>query len=119
MGQSAAMLDDRFEDRIAEILVDLNLEEKVAMLSGHGFMEQIAKDGRYCGSAYHIGAGNERLGVPPLLFNDGPRGVAMGNSTCFPVPMARGASFEFRAASSKLCAARNALPSTSNLLVSK
>ncbi|MFP8882300.1 MAG: glycoside hydrolase family 3 C-terminal domain-containing protein [Myxococcota bacterium] len=86
--------DTQREDRITEILVDLNLEEKVAMLSGHGFMEQIAKDGRYCGSAYHIGAGNERLGVPPLLFNDGPRGVAMGNSTCFPVPMARGASFD-------------------------
>ena len=39
-------------------------------------------------------AGNERLGVPPLLFNDGPRGVDMGASTCFPVPMGRAASFD-------------------------
>jgi len=82
------------EDRIAEIIDQLDLDEKVAMLSGHGFMEQVAKDGRYCGSPYHIGAGNTRLGVPPLLFLDGPRGVGMGNSTCFPVPMARGASFD-------------------------
>ena len=82
------------EDRIAKILAELDLEEKVAMLSGHGFMKQIAEDGRYCGSVYHIGAGNERLGVPALFFNDGPRGVGMGNSTCFPVPMARGASFD-------------------------
>ncbi len=81
-------------DRIEELLGELSLEEKVAMLSGHGFMKQVAEDGRYCARMYHIGAGNERLGVPPLLFNDGPRGVAMGQSTCFPVSMARGASFD-------------------------
>ncbi len=86
--------ESRHETRIAEIIGKLDLDEKVFMLSGHGFMDQIAKDGRYCGSAYHIGAGNERLGVPPLMFLDGPRGVGMGQSTCFPVPMARGASFD-------------------------
>ena len=81
--------------RIDELLGELSLEEKVAMLSGHGFMKQVAEDGgRYCARLYHIGAGNERLGIPPLLFNDGPRGVAMGSSTCFPVSMARGASFD-------------------------
>ncbi|MFQ5416113.1 MAG: glycoside hydrolase family 3 C-terminal domain-containing protein [Myxococcota bacterium] len=86
---------EQCEQRIDELLSELSLDEKVAMLSGHGFMEQIAEDrGRYCARLYHIGAGNERLGIPPLLFNDGPRGVAMGHSTCFPVPMARGASFD-------------------------
>jgi beta-glucosidase len=86
---------EQCEQRIGELLGELSLDEKVAMLSGHGFLKQIAEDGgRYCGRLYHIGAGNERLGVPPLLFNDGPRGVAMGRSTCFPVPMARGASFD-------------------------
>ena len=82
------------EERIALLVSQLDLEEKVAMLSGHGFMKQIAEDGRYCARMYHIGAGNDRLGIPQLLFNDGPRGVAMGHSTCFPVPMARGASFD-------------------------
>ena len=83
------------EERIQALLAELSLDEKIDMLSGHGFMEQIAEDGgRYCARAYHIGAGNVRLGVPPLLFNDGPRGVAMGSSTCFPVPMARGAAFD-------------------------
>ncbi len=86
--------DTNREDQITEILAELDLDEKVAMLSGHGFMKQIAEDGRYCGSVYHIGAGNERLGVPAMFFMDGPRGVGMGNSTCFPVPMARGASFD-------------------------
>lgn len=82
------------EDRIDELLEALSLEEKVAMLSGHGFIKDVAEDGRYCARMHQIGAGNERLGIPPLLFNDGSRGVAMGNSTCFPVPMARGASFD-------------------------
>lgn len=81
------------EERIEELVAALSLEEKVAMLSGHGFMKQVA-GGRYCSTLYHIGAGNERLDVPPLLFNDGPRGVSKGESTCFPVPMARGASFD-------------------------
>ena len=83
------------EARIRELLEQLQLDEKVEMLSGHGFMEAIVADGmRYCARLYHIGAGNERLGIPPLLFNDGPRGIAMGASTCFPVSMARGASFD-------------------------
>ena len=67
------------EDRIGELLAELTLEEKVDMLSGHGFMKQnVEERQRYCASMYHIGAGNERLGIPQLLFNDGPRGVAIG-----------------------------------------
>jgi beta-glucosidase len=86
---------DQQEARIEALLRELSLEEKVPMLSGHGFFAQIAKDGgRYCARLYQIGAGNERLGIPPLLFMDGPRGIAMGSSTCFPVSMARGASFD-------------------------
>lgn len=36
----------------------------------------------------------DRLGIPGLRFTDGPRGVVMGNSTAFPVAMARGASWD-------------------------
>jgi beta-glucosidase len=36
----------------------------------------------------------ERLGIPGLRFCDGPRGVVVGHATCFPVAMARGASFD-------------------------
>ncbi len=83
------------EEVISRLLGELHLGEKVAMLSGHGFLEQVARDGgRYCARSYHVGAGNDRLGIPTFQFMDGPRGVAMGNSTCFPVPMARGASFD-------------------------
>ncbi len=36
----------------------------------------------------------ERLGIPGIRFTDGPRGVVMGASTCFPVPIARAATFD-------------------------
>ena len=36
----------------------------------------------------------ERLGVPGFAFSDGPRGVVVGPATCFPVSMARGASWD-------------------------
>ena len=35
-----------------------------------------------------------RLGIPGLAFSDGPRGVVIGNATCFPVSMARGATWD-------------------------
>ncbi len=36
----------------------------------------------------------DRLGVPGLRFADGPRGAVIGASTAFPVPMARGATWD-------------------------
>ena len=39
-------------------------------------------------------ARNERLGIPGFAFTDGPRGVVVGNATCFPVTMARAATFD-------------------------
>jgi beta-glucosidase len=36
----------------------------------------------------------DRLGFPGFDFTDGPRGVVVGHSTCFPVTMARGATFD-------------------------
>ena len=36
----------------------------------------------------------ERLGLPGFAFSDGPRGVVIGNATCFPVSMARGATWD-------------------------
>ncbi len=41
----------------------------------------------------HLGT-VERLGIPGFRFSDGPRGVVIGNSTAFPVSMARGASWD-------------------------
>lgn len=35
-----------------------------------------------------------RLGIPGITFSDGPRGIVIGNATCFPVSMARGATWD-------------------------
>jgi beta-glucosidase len=86
---------DQIGARVDAILAQATLEEKVAMMSGKGFFKQFAESGRLWGAQpYRAGSGCERLGVPPLYFTDGPRGVARGQSTCFPVTMARGASFD-------------------------
>jgi beta-glucosidase len=36
----------------------------------------------------------EKLGIPGIHFVDGPRGCTVGPATCFPVSMARGATFD-------------------------
>ena len=36
----------------------------------------------------------DRLGIPGIRFTDGPRGVALGSSTAFPVAIARAASWD-------------------------
>ena len=90
-GMSAAEI----EQTVSAVLNEATLEEKVAMMSGRGFFEAMQEDGmRWGGRPYRAGGGCERLGVPALYFTDGPRGVARGNSTCFPVTMARGASWD-------------------------
>jgi beta-glucosidase len=35
-----------------------------------------------------------RIGLPGIRFSDGPRGAVIGRSTAFPVPMARGATWD-------------------------
>ena len=90
-GMSAAEI----QTTIDAILAEATLKEKVGMMSGQGFFQAMREDDRrWCSRPYRAGGGIERLGVPALYFTDGPRGVAGGNSTCFPCSMARGASFD-------------------------
>ena len=77
------------------LIAALTLAEKVEMMSGQGFFASFqASHGRLFADPYRAGGGCERLGLEPLYFTDGPRGVGAGESTCFPVTMARGASFD-------------------------
>lgn len=89
------MTETEIDAAVSRVVRDATLEEKVAMMAGQGFYKAFkASGGRWGSEAYRAGGGCERLGVPALYFTDGPRGVALGNSTCFPVTMARGASFD-------------------------
>ncbi len=72
-------------------------DEKMYMLAGR-MGAQTMRDMIKYHRVYNVHAlpagGCKRLGVPPVLFTDGPRGVVMLNSTCFPVSMLRASAFD-------------------------
>ncbi|MFX0046603.1 MAG: beta-glucosidase [Candidatus Hermodarchaeota archaeon] len=87
------MAEEEVNDIVNEALEIMTLKEKVATMSGNKFYLLMLKDLKF-GVRPYPGGGVKRLGIPPFLFTDGPRGVIMPGSTCFPVSMARGASWD-------------------------
>jgi len=82
----------------AKLLAEMTLTEKVHQMSGDSGLWEFAKlltieRMKYNQSPILAGR-NPRLGIPPVAFSDGPRGVVMHHSTCFPAAMARGASWD-------------------------
>ena len=79
-----------------ELLGRLEDEEKRSLLDGDEpfwpGMPRMVEEG-YNREPIVAGA-VERLGIPGIRFSDGPRGAVVGRSTCFPVPMARGATWD-------------------------
>ena len=86
---------EQIEEQAQSLLQQMTLQEKVWMLNGN--WDPIGNAQKYQ-NMYNPTPietnGCPRLGVSPIGFTDGPRGVVMGHSTCFPVSMARGASFD-------------------------
>jgi beta-glucosidase len=90
-----ALTEDQIDARARQLLAQMTIEEKIRQMSGdmptaRGIVGMLR---RYNAVPYPAGE-NERLGIPGIRFSDGPRGVVIYNSTCFPVPMARGASWD-------------------------
>ena len=86
-------------NEVAEkLLNEMTLKEKVRLMQGHAMgvtiKNTLTKGRYYNGEAYPAG-GCKRLGIPPVLFTDGPRGIVMGKCTFFPVSMLRGAAFDY------------------------
>lgn len=79
------------EERIEQILSQMTLEEKIGQMAGNGSLPDVLLGYR---SNPWPTPDNERLGIPGLRFTDGPRGVMLGRSTCFPVAVARGATWD-------------------------
>jgi beta-glucosidase len=82
-----------------ETLASMTLVEKVAQLSGDAsplFLIRLGVNILVLGRFPNTYAGrNARLQIPPFSFSDGPRGVVIGKgTTCFPVAMARAASWD-------------------------
>ncbi|GAB4245572.1 MAG: glycoside hydrolase family 3 N-terminal domain-containing protein [Acidobacteriota bacterium] len=78
----------------AELVGQMTLEEKVDQLTGDGMVRSIITmlTKGHLGIVYS--GYNERLGIPPIAFTDGPRGVVVARSTSFPVAMARAATWD-------------------------
>jgi len=80
------------ERRVGEILSAMSVAEKVDQMSGEA--REIVKLNAMGVQVSGATPPNRRLGIPGIRFIDGPRGVCAGQSTCFPVSMARGATFD-------------------------
>ena len=82
---------------VDEVIQELTLDEKIGVMSGQVTEKKLLDDlfliEHYNVNPYPTKA-VERLGIPNIRFVDGPRGVVAGSATCFPVSMARGASFD-------------------------
>ncbi len=82
---------------VEEILPQLTVDEKIGIMSGQVTEEKLLDD-LFLIEHYNVKPYPtltvERLGIPNVRFVDGPRGVVAGSATCFPVSMARGATFD-------------------------
>lgn len=79
------------------ILGEMTLDQKINQMAGDYYepekeLKRMMEEG-YNLTPYCAG-GDEALGIPPIAFTDGPRGVVMDHATCFPVSMARAASWD-------------------------
>jgi beta-glucosidase len=73
------------DDRVDVLLSGLSLAEKVEQMAGFK-----------AGAEMFATPDNENAGIRGFKFRDGPRGVRLesGTATCFPVPVARGATWD-------------------------
>jgi len=95
--QRAVAAGEAPEEAARELVALMTTDERLWCLDGDsptwaGLQFLTREDG------YHLApfraAEVERLGIPGIAFADGPRGAVVGNATCFPVSMARGATWD-------------------------
>ena len=79
------------ETNIEELVNSLTVNECIRLISGSRGLHSVLPF-TYRLADYPT-RGISRLGIPPLRFTDGPKGINLGRATCFPVSSARGASW--------------------------
>ncbi|MFZ5565247.1 MAG: glycoside hydrolase family 3 C-terminal domain-containing protein [Thermodesulfobacteriota bacterium] len=85
---------DALERATQDLLSSMTLAEKIGQMSGNATQLDVAiMLIRYNLKTYDSGE-NRRLGIPAIRFTDGPRGITVGRSTCFPAAIARGATWD-------------------------
>lgn len=84
------------QDAATALVANLTEHERLWCLDGDAptwaGLKFLSEDGYH--KAVFTGAELERVGFPGIRFSDGPRGAVVGNATAFPVPMARGATWD-------------------------
>ncbi len=88
---------ENLADLALKLCNEMTTNEKIKMLRGHAMratVKNVFRYARYYNATPYGAGGCKRLGIPEVRFTDGPRGVVMGKSTCFPVSMLRGAAFD-------------------------
>ena len=84
------------DDAARELVAAMTPEERLWCLDGDAPTWaglSFLGDGGYHKAPF-LAARVERVGLPGIAFADGPRGAVIGNGTCFPVSMARGATWD-------------------------
>ena len=86
---------EQVDARARALLAQMTLGEKAAQMTGDSsWWGQFVEFVRGYNSRPITAGQGSRRGIPAIRFTDGPRGVVMYHSTCFPVSMARGASWD-------------------------
>lgn len=89
-----------YTQRAKELVRQMTLEEKVHLMGGNlsfqNMLSDVSGENAHYNYEPYAAGGHEKYGLAPMKFCDGPRGVVCGTgkSTCFPVAMSRGASFD-------------------------
>jgi beta-glucosidase len=94
--ESLQPLDRDGSDREARrLLASMSLEQKIGQMTSNTSIEEyIPACVKYNDKPYVAGE-DLSLGIPGIKFTDGPAGIVMGDSsTCFPVSIARGATWD-------------------------
>ncbi len=84
-------------DAARQLVATMSPDERLWCLDGDaptwGGLRYLTTQNGYHKAPF-VAAQVERLGLPGVAFADGPRGAVIGNATCFPVTMARGATWD-------------------------
>jgi len=89
--RAGALTPEAAADRL---LAELTPRERLGLLDGDLGIFQLAGLAKLMATTAISAGAIPRLGYPGVRFSDGPRGVVIGNSTAFPVTMARAATWD-------------------------
>ena len=86
---------EQIEAQARALLARMTLADKIGQMSGDTPLFPSLVEMLWAYNTRPMPAGeNRKLGIPAIQFTDGPRGVVVYHSTCFPVSMARGATWD-------------------------